>query len=406
MSKNYICPKCKTETEAQYYDGKCPACGFVAKPDMPKPLYPLKDYIKDLLPDLVSGATKLSIHKAYIIEKANENDIAGDKYFNELTCFLDLFKECVKDKKITRFEYNHMLMQAQLVSVEKDTLDKLLKPYKIVGKLIENASAKGTQTETEKKVIEKKESKAQEEAELKALVERIEKEKAQLQKKLDAERKAREEAERKAREEAERKAREEAERKKIPLRIENGVVYCTEEGYEGPIDIPSSINGERVIAIGDKAFYHCSCCSVRIPDSVSKIGEKAFSGCCRLSEIVIPDSVHTISDFAFASCTNLTKVVLPKHIEYIPLGAFEMCAFRTIQIPDSVRFIHAYAFSPCKELIEIVIPKNVEFIDRTAFGGCWNLRNVRLMSRNTRVEGRPFDRATLCSTSDAVVSYM
>ena len=92
----------------------------------------LKDYVNELIPDLINGSQKLSLHKPFILKMANESGKDGNKYLEELTDFLDLFKECVKDKKITRFEYNNMLLQAQLVGIEKNTLDKLLKPYKIL----------------------------------------------------------------------------------------------------------------------------------------------------------------------------------------------------------------------------------------------------------------------------------
>lgn len=92
----------------------------------------LNDYVNELLPDLINGSQKLSLHKPFILKMANESGKDGNKYLEELTDFLDLFKECVKDKKITRLEYNNMLLQAQLLGVAKDTLDKLLKPYKIL----------------------------------------------------------------------------------------------------------------------------------------------------------------------------------------------------------------------------------------------------------------------------------
>ena len=39
-----------------------------------------------------------------------------------------------------------------------------------------------------------------------------------------------------------------------------------------------------------------------IPDSVTSIGDWAFSGCSSLSSLVIPDSVTSIGDGAFKDC--------------------------------------------------------------------------------------------------------
>ena len=92
----------------------------------------LSDYINELIPDLINGTQKLFPHKGYILEMAKENGKNGNKYLENLKDFLDLFKECVKDKKITRLEYNNLLLQAGMLGVKQDTLDELLKPYKIL----------------------------------------------------------------------------------------------------------------------------------------------------------------------------------------------------------------------------------------------------------------------------------
>ena len=59
-----------------------------------------------------------------------------------------------------------------------------------------------------------------------------------------------------------------------------------------------------------------------------------------------------------------------------------------------------------KELEEIVIPKNVEIIRDTAFLGCSNLKEVRLLCKNAQIERRTFDKQTLDSVNNIVVSYL
>ena len=48
--------------------------------------------------------------------------------------------------------------------------------------------------------------------------------------------------------------------------------------------------------------------SVTIPNSVTSIGDSAFSGCTSLTSVTIPDSVTSIGDGAFVGCTSLTGV--------------------------------------------------------------------------------------------------
>ena len=48
------------------------------------------------------------------------------------------------------------------------------------------------------------------------------------------------------------------------------------------------------------------CMNTKIPDSVTSIGDCAFSGCTGLTSIVIPNSVTSIKYSAFEGCGDLT----------------------------------------------------------------------------------------------------
>ena len=69
--------------------------------------------------------------------------------------------------------------------------------------------------------------------------------------------------------------------------------------YSGDYTIPSSVNGMKVMAVDDKAFYSCTeLGEVVISEGIKTIGEQSF-GNGTLSAIVIPASVNRISLFAF-----------------------------------------------------------------------------------------------------------
>ena len=62
-----------------------------------------------------------------------------------------------------------------------------------------------------------------------------------------------------------------------------------------------------------------------IPNSVTTIGNKAFSGCNSLTSINISNSVTTIGWAAFSDCDSLTSINIPNSVTTIGNGAFEGC---------------------------------------------------------------------------------
>ena len=82
-----------------------------------------------------------------------------------------------------------------------------------------------------------------------------------------------------------------------------GYAFCSKGlGYE--------VNGDTVTITGSGS---CSDTSIYIPaviegKPVTEIGTSAFQYCTSLEKIVIPDSVTTIGDYAFSDCDELTTV--------------------------------------------------------------------------------------------------
>ena len=144
---------------------------------------------------------------------------------------------------------------------------------------------------------------------------------------------------------------------------------------------------DSVTAIGDSAFSDCSSLSnIVIPDSVTAIGDSAFSGCSSLSNIVIPDSVTAIGDFAFSDCSSLPNIVIPNSVTRIGDYAFSFCSsLPNIVIPNSVTSIGDYAFEYCSSLSNIVIPNSVTAIGDFAFSCCSSLSNIVIPNSVTAI---------------------
>ena len=119
------------------------------------------------------------------------------------------------------------------------------------------------------------------------------------------------------------------------------------------------------------------CQNTIIPNSVTSIGNFAFSGCSSLTGIQIPNSVTSIGDSAFAWCESLTSVVIGKSVTSIGDRAFYNCeSLTSAVIGNTVTSIGDRAFDGCKSLTSIEIPNSVTSIGYDAFSGCSRLTEI------------------------------
>ena len=194
----------------------------------------------------------------------------------------------------------------------------------------------------------------------------------------------------------------------------SGVTITMYNGASDTVEIPSTINNVPVRSIGDRAFYWMYLTSVTIPNSVTSIGEGAFSSCSGLASIdvdlrnlsyksidgvlfnkalttiiaypsrksgsyVIPNSVKSIGKSAFSGCSDLTSVTIPNSVTFIGEGAFSSCTGLTsVTIPNSVTSIGEEAFSACTSIASLTIPNSVKSIGAYAFVACGGITSVTI----------------------------
>lgn len=153
------------------------------------------------------------------------------------------------------------------------------------------------------------------------------------------------------------------------------------------INIPDSVT-----RIGYSAFKNCGCLtSISIPPSVTTIEYGTFLGCHSLRNINIPDTVTRIGRSAFEDCASLTSINIPPSLTTIEDGTFLCChSLRNIYIPDTVTSIEDYAFSECNSLKNINIPNGVTWIGDSAFFYCNSLISITIPSSVIAIGINPF----------------
>ena len=156
---------------------------------------------------------------------------------------------------------------------------------------------------------------------------------------------------------------------------------------------------DEVLVIEDGVLKECtdkSITSVVIPDSVKKIGVKAFKYCESLSSVVIPPSVKKIGEGAFAWCKSLSSVVIPSSVTEIVKETFNGCELlESLVIPSSVTKIGEGAFNGCKSLSSVEIPSSVTEIGKEAFNGCKSLSSVEIPPSVTKIGKEAFKNCNI-----------
>ena len=131
--------------------------------------------------------------------------------------------------------------------------------------------------------------------------------------------------------------------------------------------------------------------SIIVPDSVTTIGDSAFSGCSNLETVTISENsqLEEINVNVFENCTKLTSIYIPNGVTTIKERAFYNCALITsINIPNNVTTIEASTFADCSSLTSINIPNSVTTIGNYAFQECSNLTTVTIEENSplTKIE--------------------
>lgn len=191
------------------------------------------------------------------------------------------------------------------------------------------------------------------------------------------------------------------------------IIIYQYDGYEttGVLQVPQTIDGRTVTKIADSAFASMKFSEIKLPDTLTEIGDYAFSGCKELTHMDIPASVSVIGYSIFADCEKLTELsVADGNANYKAEGqtiyskdgsTLVTCPNAgEVVIPSTVTKVADYAFYYNGNLKKIVIPESVTELGEGAFGNCERLSNVTF-------EGAGLTRiGTHCFRSDSALSLL
>ena len=178
--------------------------------------------------------------------------------------------------------------------------------------------------------------------------------------------------------------------------IPNTVTSIGEYAFSGCSELSSITLPNSITSIGECAFLECTeLSSINLPNSITNIGKYAFQYCSKLTSIRIPGSVNSIGDNPFAGCSGLTSIIVENNAFY---DSRENCnaiinsstntlisgCSNTI-IPNSITSIGSGAFFDCSNLKSVDIPQKVTTIGNGAFDGCTSIEKLSIPNSVTSI---------------------
>ena len=158
------------------------------------------------------------------------------------------------------------------------------------------------------------------------------------------------------------------------------------------ITIPDSVTN-----INQDAFRYSGLESIDIPNSVTNIGYQAFDECRNLTEVSIGEGVTKI-DYAFVHCTNIKRVNIASIKNWLNINFTNGYAnpfvyggadlyingsrITNLEIPEGITSVDAVKIS-CLNIESVSIPESLTDIGPVAFGGCNNLKIIKVDDENT-----------------------
>lgn len=154
------------------------------------------------------------------------------------------------------------------------------------------------------------------------------------------------------------------------------------DGYKSNSNLTSIYIGSHVSSIDFQAFFGADgLTSIKIPETVTTLGQSSFAG-SGLTSIIVPDSVTDMgASSTFDGCLSLTSATIGNNVSTIPIfGLANNPLLSSVSLGSSVASIGSSAFQSDTGLTSISIPSGVTSIGSSAFNGCTSLSSISIAS--------------------------
>ncbi len=135
---------------------------------------------------------------------------------------------------------------------------------------------------------------------------------------------------------------------------DGGYILSAYNGTLSTLIVPSTYNGENIIAVGEYAFSGTNVTTLYLPDTIKTISANAFRDNTKIVQINCESTEVVVENYAFYGCTNL----------------------ETLNI-ENITYIGNYAFYNCKKLAELSA-ENVTYLGSRALAYCTSLSSLKL----------------------------
>ena len=109
---------------------------------------------------------------------------------------------------------------------------------------------------------------------------------------------------------------------------------------------------------------------------ITKIPNRMFMNCPKLSEVILPPTIDTIGDKAFKN-TSLARFPTVDKFQFLGTAAFQNTNVKQVDLfVDNITHLQPKLFKGCLQLEQINLPDALEDIDQTTFEGCKKLMTV------------------------------